>query len=139
MNSADTPTGGCLCGAVRFTISGAMRDVVNCHCGQCRRSHGHYAAYAATTSDNLTFTEDRGLKWYQSSDVAWRGFCMECGSSLFWRPVDKPHIAVAAGSLDQPTGLATIGDIFTDDKGDYYTIDDDHTNWPETMAEEGPS
>jgi hypothetical protein len=64
---------------------------------------------------------------------------MECGSSLFWKPVDKPHIAVAAGSLDQPTGLTTTGDIFTDDMGDYYVIDDGRANWPGTMADEEPS
>ena len=139
MSSANSVTGGCLCGAVGFAITGPMRDVINCHCGQCRRSHGHYAAYAATNPDNLTFTEDRSLKWYQSSDAARRGFCMECGSSLFWKPVDKPHIAVAAGSLDQPTGLTTTGDIFTDDMGDYYVIDDGRANWPGTMADEEPS
>jgi hypothetical protein len=139
MSSANSVTGGCLCGAVGFAITGPMRDVINCHCGQCRRSHGHYAAYAATNPDNLTFTEDRGLKWYQSSDAARRGFCTECGSSLFWKPVDKPHIAVAAGSLDQPTGLTTTGDIFTDDMGDYYVIDDGRANWPGTMADEEPS
>ena len=88
-----------------------MRSVINCHCGQCRRTHGHFAAYSAVDAGDLTMTEDRGLKWYRSSDTARRGFCAECGSSLFWKPTDKPHMAVAAGSLDQPTGLTTTGNI----------------------------
>ena len=136
MSSPTNATGGCLCGAVRFSISGAMRGVINCHCGQCRRSHGHYAAYSAVGADDLTMTEDRGLKWYKSSDTARRGFCMECGSSLFWKPADKLHVAVAAGSLDQPTGLVTTGDIFTADKGDYYMIPAGRENWPGTMSDE---
>jgi hypothetical protein len=136
MGSPTGATGGCLCGAVRFTISGAMRSVINCHCGQCRRFHGHYAAYSAVDANDLTMTEDRRLKWFQSSDMAQRGFCGECGSSLFWKPANKPHIAVAAGSLDQPTGLATTGDIFTADKGDYYMIAAGRETWPGTMSDE---
>ena len=140
MNESDSSgspcaTGGCLCGAVRFEISGELRGVYNCHCGQCRRSHGHIGAYTTTTHDQLAFTEKRGLKWYESSPIARRGFCGECGSSLFWEPAEKDHIGIAAGSIDQPSGLITQGHIFTDDKGDYYTIDDDLECWPGTMSE----
>jgi hypothetical protein len=39
-----TAAGGCLCGAVRYEVRGPLRPVVNCHCGQCRKSHGHYGA-----------------------------------------------------------------------------------------------
>ena len=68
--------------------------------------------------------EDRGLKWYRASDVARRGFCGECGSTLFWRRNGADHIAIAAGSLDGETGLATAAHIFVADKGDYYRLDD---------------
>lgn len=119
-----TATGGCLCGAVRFELRGPLRDVVNCHCSQCRRSHGHYAAYSAVAETDLAFTEDRGLKWYGSSDKARRGFCQDCGSSLFWDPEGHDYCAVAAGCLDEPTGLKTVGHVFADDKGDYYEITD---------------
>ena len=127
---APRATGGCLCGAVRYALRGELRDVINCHCGQCRRSHGHFGAYTSVTHDQISFTETRGLKWYDSSAIARRGFCAECGSSLFWEPAGKDHLAVAAGSIDQPSGLTTTGHIFTDDKGDYYTIDDGLERWP---------
>ncbi len=130
-------TGGCLCGAVRYELRGELRGVYNCHCGQCRRSHGHFGAYSSVTHDQISFTERRGLNWYRSSNIARRGFCGECGSSLFWEPADKDHLAIAAGSFDQPSGLTTLGHIFTDDKGDYYTIDDDLESWPGTMSENG--
>lgn len=116
--------GGCLCGAVRYEIHGSLRDVVNCHCGQCRRSHGHYAAYSATAKDDLEVVGSRGLKWYRSSDRARRGFCGTCGSSLFWEPSDGAYVAIAAGTLDAPTGLKTIRHIYTAFKGDYYRVDD---------------
>ncbi len=128
-------TGGCLCGAVRYELRGELRGVYNCHCGQCRRSHGHFGAYSSVTHDQITFTETRGMKWYESSNIARRGFCGECGSSLFWEPADRNHLAVAAGSFDQPSGLVTLGHIFTADKGDYYTSDDGLECWPGSMSE----
>ncbi len=133
MTPGKTHAGGCLCGAVRYAVRGELRDVVNCHCGQCRRVHGHYGAYARTPRANLDLTETRGLKWYVSSDTARRGFCGECGASLFWERRGKDHTAIAAGSLDQPTGLRTIGHIFTADCADYYRIDDGLEKWPGSM------
>ncbi|MFQ5785561.1 MAG: GFA family protein [Alphaproteobacteria bacterium] len=127
-------TGGCLCGAVRYQVRGPLRNVVNCHCGQCRRSHGHYAAYSAVARGDLVLTEDRGLKWYASSDKARRGFCAECGASLFWEPTAGDHTAIAAGSLDRWDGLRTVAHIFTADAAPYYEIADDLERWPGSMG-----
>ena len=117
-------TGACLCGAVRFHTTATLRDVVACHCGQCQRTHGNFAAYTAVESDDLVLDEDRGLAWYASSDKASRGFCRECGASLFWKPAFASYTAVAAGALDQPTGLRLVRHIFTKDKPDWYEIRD---------------
>ncbi len=117
-------TGGCLCGAVRYQIRGPLRPVVNCHCGQCRRTHGNVAAYTSVARADLVLTEDRGLKWYRSSEVARRGFCRNCGASLFWERLGEDRVAVAAGGIDPPSGLKTIRHIFVADKGDYYEIAD---------------
>jgi hypothetical protein len=116
-------TGGCLCGAVRYEVRGALRDVIECHCAMCRKAHGHVAAYSATAKASLALTEARGLRWYASSAIARRGFCAECGSSLFWEPADKDYVAIAAGTLDAPTGLKTTLQIHTASAGDYYLID----------------
>jgi len=124
MTETTDHSGGCLCGAVRYRVSGAMRDVVACHCGQCQRSHGNFAAFSACDHDQLAFDEERGLAWYQSSETAKRGFCRDCGSSLFWKPDFADYIAVAAGSLDQPSGLKLAKHIFTGDKPDWYEIND---------------
>jgi hypothetical protein len=124
MTTPSSVAGRCECGAVRFTVAGPMREVVNCHCGQCRRFHGHIGAYTNCALADLSFAEQRGLRWYQSSSVARRGFCRECGSSLFWRRIDSETISVAAGCLDAPTGLRTVRHIFTAHRGDYYEIAD---------------
>lgn len=98
-------TGGCLCGAVRFSIHGPMREVVYCHCAMCRRASSHWVAYTACAPESLQVAEQRKLKWYKSSPGVRRGFCRECGSQLFWESARAAHISVSAGSLDQPTGL----------------------------------
>lgn len=43
---SDEHTGACLCGSVRFRTRGELREVVACHCSQCRKQTGLY--YAAT-------------------------------------------------------------------------------------------
>ena len=50
-------------------------------------------------------------------------FCGECGASLFWRAQGRATISIAAGTLDQPTGLKTVAHIYTRDHADYYEID----------------
>ena len=124
MTTPSVHHGACLCGAVRFQISGDMRGVVACHCGQCQRYHGNFAAYSACNREQLAFDEDRGLTWFGSSDKARRGFCGTCGSSLFWEPSFADYISIAAGALDQPSGLKLVRHIYTCDKPDWYEITD---------------
>jgi hypothetical protein len=47
-------TGGCLCGAIRYTVRGPLRGVILCHCGQCRRWHGHLGAYTSAARADVT-------------------------------------------------------------------------------------
>ncbi len=124
-HSGDQHTGGCLCGAVRYHFGTVLHGVVNCHCSQCRRTHGSYGPYTGTKLDDLVFDEQRGLKWYRSSPDVRRGFCKECGASLFFSRDNKSHIAISAGTLDTPTGMTTTAHIFTEDKADFYEITDD--------------
>jgi hypothetical protein len=91
----------------------------------CRRWHGHTGVYAAVDRADLVLTEQRGLRWYPSSTNVRRGFCADCGSSLFFDQTDLPKIAFCPGSLDEPTGLRSKAHIFVASKGDYYTIPDD--------------
>jgi hypothetical protein len=90
----------------------------------CRKTHGHVGAYTAAPKSALAITEARGLKWYRSSDYARRGFCAECGGSVFFEPVHKDTISISAGTLDSPTGLVTTLQIHVASAGDYYRIDE---------------
>ena len=120
--------GGCLCGGVRYEVHGTLYNVINCHCSKCRRIHGHVSAHASSSREDLIIVEERGLKWYRSvqdeTPDVYRGFCKECGGSLFWDPRGDDKIYISAGTLDQPTGLKTVGHIWLSQAGDYYELTD---------------
>ncbi|MEM6938871.1 MAG: GFA family protein [Pseudomonadota bacterium] len=118
-------TGSCLCGGVRFQLKGPLRNSVACHCIQCRKTSGHYVSATQVAPDQLVFLQDDTLTWYHSSAEAKRGFCKNCGASLFWtHEGDGGAISVMSGTLDGPTGIITEKHIFTAFKGDYYTLAD---------------
>ncbi len=127
-------TGHCLCGAVRIEIRGPLRDVVVCHCGQCRRQHGAPPSYTSASWPNVTIHGEKNLKWFQSSEQARRGFCRICGSSLFWEPIGQGRVSISAGCLVKPTGLRTVRHIFVAEKGDFYDITDGLEKLPQSMT-----
>ena len=116
--------GSCLCGAIRYEVNGELREVVNCHCSLCQKFHGHYGAYTAAKREDVKITNNNDLLvWYRSmKNSARRGFCVICGSSLFWDLDGATTISIAAGTLDQPTDLRTAKDIYIAEKGDYYCL-----------------
>ncbi len=129
-DAPETPpaTGRCLCGAVRYEVRGPLRDILLCHCIECRRWHGHISACTAARKHDLVLTEARGLRWIDSSDSdadARRGFCGECGSSLFWDPPRRDSISISAGTLDDAGGLRVAGHWYTAQAGAYYEVPTD--------------
>ncbi|MEE8534925.1 MAG: GFA family protein [Kiloniellales bacterium] len=131
---APRATGGCLCRGVQFEVLGPLRDVMMCHCGQCRRTHGHVAAYTSAARADVVFGAEATLRWYVSSDRARRGFCGTCGASLFWEPEGEGRIAISAGCLDRPTGLRAIAHVYVDDASDYYEIADGLPRYPASQS-----
>ncbi|BBM03610.1 hypothetical protein GL2_36840 [Microbulbifer sp. GL-2] len=92
----------------------------------CQKLHGNFGPHTKARKVNITVTKDDGLAWYKTSDVAQRGFCRECGSSLFWEPFNLDATGIIAGSLDGQTGLKTMGHIFVGEKSDFYEINDEY-------------
>jgi len=120
---AEIHKGSCYCGAVRYELHGPLRPSVGCHCSQCRKTSGHYWSATQVDNENFVVTKDEGLKWFRSSDKARRGFCTECGSSLFWQLDGEAATSIGTGTLDGETGLCTSKHIYVKDKGDYYDIE----------------
>lgn len=119
-----TTNGRCVCGAVRYRVKGASRDVLVCHCSLCSRMNTHVGAYSACATSDLVVEEAGALTWYSATPRAKRGFCNVCGSALFWSPTARNYIAIAVGSLDSTAGLSIVGHICVAQKKDYYEICD---------------
>lgn len=126
MDKSETHEGGCLCGSVRYRVVGPLRDVITCHCGECRQMHGGAAPYSACETVALELLSDLGLTWFRSpasTTNADRAFCSLCGSSLFWRAPDRSTTAIAAGTVDEPSGLTSSGHIWWDARADWEVPD----------------
>ena len=120
--SVVTASGSCLCGSIRYQVTGPVQNVTACHCSQCRKQSGHFWASSGAADEDFELLSEEGLKWYRASDSAIRGFCGVCGSVLFWKKNDEDRMSFSAGSLDTHPGVTLAKNIFTDDKGDYYEI-----------------
>ena len=129
--SAKGGAGSCLCGDVRYTVSGPMRAVVACHCQQCRKQSGHFYAATSCADGDLEISERGSLTWYEASDFAKRGFCRTCGSALFWKRNGGAETSILAGSFDDDGGIKLDRHIFCADKGDYYEIPDHLPQYPQ--------
>lgn len=118
--------GRCLCGAVELTVTGPMREVVACHCKQCRQWTGYYWGATACPDDSLAVTKgENRIVWYRSSETARRAFCGACGSHLFWKMDGNSQISMSPGLFEDPTGFGIGRHIFCADKGDYYELPED--------------
>ena len=118
-------SGRCLCGSVRYQVSAVRRELIHCHCEICRRMTGAVWIGTHAVRSDLTIEDDDCLAWYQSTDHSSRGFSRKCGSTLFFDSTERPTIGIAAGSVDQPSGLELVVHIFTSDAADYTRFTDD--------------
>jgi len=116
--------GSCLCRGVTFKIDGKLDPVLACHCSQCAKTSGNFAAMTRCSDEQLRILSDESLTWFQSSAAVKRGFCNRCGGNLFWKQEGSSDTYITAGSLDQPTGLKISAHIFVASKSDFYDITD---------------
>ena len=117
-------TASCLCKGVKIKTNGKHRNVSNCHCVQCRKTHGIYGAYSNVKDKDIKYLNKKTLTWFKSSKNAKRGFCNKCGASIFFKFKNTDNISIAAGMFDEPTKLKTMRNIFIRSKPDFYKITD---------------
>ena len=101
-------TGQCLCGAVKFRISGEFESFFLCHCGRCRKDSGsaHSANLFSSTAKISWLSGEENIKNFQLAESRHvKCFCTDCGSALPFTQANDDVLVVPAGSLDNPIGI----------------------------------
>ena len=135
--------GGCLCGAVRYRIAGAIGLAEHCHCSMCRKAHGAaFSSNAVVPSSNVEVTAGAELiTQYESSPGRRKCFCSKCGSQLFIRRLNKPELMVVTlGTLDAAPDAKPERHVFVASKAPWLSIADDlpqYRVYPGFEPEEG--
>ena len=95
-------TGGCQCGAIRFHASELRDNPHLCYCRMCQKATGNlFAALVGVRHEHLTWTRGKPAE-FDSSGIATRGFCQNCGTSLYYRSLGGPHVSISIGAFDEP-------------------------------------
>ena len=119
--------GRCLCSAVEFEVDVPERTYSICHCGLCRRWSGGPLMSVHCPAPKTEWLNDEGLTWYQGTPWAQRGFCSNCGSSLFWRLAQEPEgmLIVSVDALEGAGDFTLDRHIYSDARPDRYDFADD--------------
>jgi hypothetical protein len=99
---SDRPySGGCQCGAVRFSCDPPRDRASVCFCRMCQKASGQpFMAFVRFRADQVHWSKPPDI--FKSSNMVERGFCAACGTPLTWRRIDGPYISLTLNSLDHP-------------------------------------
>ena len=125
--------GGCLCGAVRFFITGPIRSIVYCHCSRCRRAQGSaFAANGVVDAEDFEITKGaHSLASYESMPGKTKHFCRVCGSPIISKNRADPEVVrVRLGTIESPITERPSAHIFATSKANWEEITDDLPQYP---------
>ena len=67
--------GSCLCGKVKYQISGKLGDIVHCHCQSCRKAHAAaFSSVASVLDSDFQLMSETPLSQFESSPGKHRYF-----------------------------------------------------------------
>ncbi|KAA3631786.1 MAG: GFA family protein [Proteobacteria bacterium] len=129
MNTRSAIKGSCLCGKVRYEVTGPLSNADHCHCSMCRRQHGAaFATYAQFNPGDFRWASGEDMiRIYESSSGAGWCFCSECGSSL--AGTEKGRVtSVTLGTVEGDPGVRPESHIYVGSRARWHEI---HDNLPQ--------
>jgi hypothetical protein len=126
--------GSCLCGSVRYEVTGPLEFVGHCHCSMCRKSHGAaFVTWGILKPGQFRWASgEESVQTYESAPGTTRCFCRKCGSPL--ASAESGTVGeVVVGTLDGDPGARPREHIFVGSKASWHDITDSlpqHEEWP---------
>ncbi len=127
-------SGQCLCGGIRFEISGALEPIQVCYCKQCQRAQGTALAtnIPVTVASFRLLSGSELLRSYESSPGKLRCFCGRCGSPIYSKRESLPDVLrIRVGLLDGELATHMNAHFYTSVKPNWWTILDDLPQYAE--------
>jgi hypothetical protein len=126
--------GGCLCGKVRFEITGVIEGIVFCHCSRCRKAQG--SAFAANgnveSNEFRIITGAELLTGYESTPQQTKYFCRICGSPILSKTSSQPDkVRIRLGTIDSDIVEKPEAHIFIKSKANWEQIEDNLPQYDE--------
>jgi len=116
-------SGSCLCGQIKYSITGPVSEIVHCHCKTCRKAHGSaFSSVAAVNDQDFILSGSDHLKSFESSPGKERFFCSNCGTQIYAKRADTGHIILRLGSLDDDPKVDEKSHIWVSQKAPWYSI-----------------
>ena len=113
-----THTGGCLCGAIRYEITGERVRAAHCHCDECRRATGSsFATVAFFKEEDVKVIQGTPKQFFHPADsgnTMTKEFCGNCGSQVLGAGSGSPGVrSVRVGTLDDASFVKPQMNLYT--------------------------
>lgn len=120
--------GSCLCGAIQVEISGAISDIIHCHCSLCRKNSG--TAYATNgfinSSEFKLIDAENKIGFFEFKPGKKRHFCTVCASPIYSSNADNPSkLRIRLGLLDSDISERPLSHNFVASKANWDELDAD--------------
>jgi hypothetical protein len=127
MTEAKCVDGGCLCGAIRFTVTLPTLFCAHCHCTMCQRNHGAaFVTWLGVDRSQLDVIEGGNeLVCYESSVHGTRSFCSRCGTSLFCENSTHPdRVDIPLANMNGPIDCEPQVHVHVDSQVKWFSMSD---------------
>ena len=121
---SDKITGSCLCGEVKYEVSGGLKGFMMCHCTRCQKASGSaHVANIFTAPENVKIVAGAAqINSYKLPDPPAFGkcFCTNCGSVVPYINGAGTAMIIPAGTLNEDPGIRPSANIFWPNRADWY-------------------
>lgn len=120
-------SGSCLCGKLCFTANLPTLWVAHCHCTLCQKNAGAaFVTWAGFNENEVQISDvNQVLNWYSATENAYRGFCNECGSTIFFKSARWPcELHITAVNILEPLDRSPQMHVYWDNHQPWIELTD---------------